>query len=64
MTAYWGVSQSNNEEEARMAERLQSTDALEADIALRDVINGYIDDLHSNFCYASPYAGNVRCHPT
>lgn len=46
-------------EQTGMAERLQSTDALEADIALRDVINGYIDDLHSNFCYASPYAGNV-----
>lgn len=46
-------------EQTGMAERLQSTDALEADIALRDVINGYIDDLHSSFVYASPYAGNV-----
>ena len=46
-------------EQTGMAERLQSTDALEADIALKDVINGYIDDLHSSFVYASPYAGNV-----
>ena len=46
-------------EQTDMAERLQSTDVLEADIALLDVINGYIDDLHSGFRYASPYAGNV-----
>ena len=46
-------------EQTGMAERLQSTDALEADVALRDVVNGYIDDLHSGFRYASPYAGNV-----
>lgn len=46
-------------EQTDMAERLQSTDALEADVALLDVINGYIDDLHSGFRYASPYAGNV-----
>lgn len=46
-------------EQTDMAERLQSTDALEADVALMDVINGYIDDLHSSFRYASPYAGNV-----
>ena len=47
-------------EQTGMAERLQSTDALEANIALRDVINGYIDDLHSSFVYPSPYAGNVQ----
>ena len=46
-------------EQTDMAERLQSTDALEADVALMDAINGYIDDLHSGFFYASPYAGNV-----
>ena len=46
-------------EQTDMAEHLQSTDALEADVALLDVINGYIDDLHSGFRYASPYAGNV-----
>ena len=32
-------------EQTDMAERLQSTDALEADVALMDAINGYIDDL-------------------
>lgn len=38
---------------------MQSTDALEANVALSDVINGYIDDLHSAFVFASPYAGDV-----
>lgn len=47
-----------------MEERLQSTDALEADIALYDVINSYIDDLHTGFVAASPYAGNVAVTPT
>lgn len=47
-----------------MEERLQSTDALEADIALSDVINGYIDDLHSSFKAPSPYAGDVEVVPT
>lgn len=42
---------------------MQSTDALEANVALRDVINGYIDDLHSNFVFASPYAGDVAVEP-
>ena len=46
-------------EQTDMAEHLQSTDALEADVTLIDAINGYIDDLHSGFFYASPYAGNV-----
>lgn len=47
-----------------MEERLLSADALEADVALYDVINGYIDDLHTGFVAASPYAGNVSVMPT
>lgn len=42
---------------------MQSTDALEANVALSDVINGYIDDLHSAFVFASPYAGDVAVEP-
>lgn len=33
-------------------------------VALSDAINGYIDDLHSSFRYASPYAGDVEVVPT
>lgn len=47
-----------------MEDRLQSLDALEADVALSDVINGYIDDLHSSFKAPSPYAGDVEVVPT
>ena len=47
-----------------MQDRLQSADALEANVALSDAINGYIDDLHSSFRYASPYAGDVEVVPT
>lgn len=42
---------------------MQSTDAFEANVALSDVINGYIDDLHSAFVFASPYAGDVAVEP-
>lgn len=42
---------------------MQSTDALEANVALSDVINGYIDVLHSAFVFASPYAGDVAVEP-
>lgn len=42
---------------------MQSTDALEANVALSDMINGYIDDLHSAFVFASPYAGDVAVEP-
>lgn len=41
-------------------EKLKSPNALIADTALRDVINGFIDDGHSTFVAASPYAGNVK----
>ncbi len=43
-----------------MEDRLLSSDALEADAALYDVIGGYIDDLHTQFRAASPYAGDIN----
>lgn len=43
-----------------MEDRLLSPDALESNAALYDVIGGYIDDLHTSFRAASPYAGDVK----
>lgn len=44
--------------------RLRSTDALEADVALYDMINGCINDPHSDLVAPSPYAGYVQVSPT
>lgn len=43
---------------------LQSLDPLEADVALCNAIHGYMDDMHSKFQAASPYAGDVAVEPT
>lgn len=47
-----------------MEDRLMSPNAEEANIALYDVVSGHIDDLHTSFRSASPYAGNIQIQPT
>lgn len=47
-----------------MEDRLMSPNAEEANIALYDVVSGHIDDLHTSFRSASPYAGNIKIQPT
>lgn len=47
-----------------IAEALMSPDPLTADNTLSDVVYVYLDDMHSKFLSASPYAGDVEAPGT